>query len=123
MAFYNLDGAEPVVGWLVCLQGEYLGQSFNLKAGRNNIGRALNMDVALAQETSVSRNKHAIITYEPQKREFFIQPGEGNGLTYVNDELIMTFAPLKEGDKIKMGNSAYLFAPLCGAAFTWDEYM
>jgi predicted RNA-binding Zn-ribbon protein involved in translation (DUF1610 family) len=123
MAFYNLDDTEPVVAWLVCLRGAYPGQSFTLKTGRNNIGRAMNMDVALAKETSVSRNKHAVLTYEPQKRAFYIQPGDGNGLTYLNDEPVLTFVPVKNRDKIKMGNSMYIFLSLCGEDFTWDDYI
>jgi predicted RNA-binding Zn-ribbon protein involved in translation (DUF1610 family) len=123
VGFYNLQDTEPTVGWLVCVRGAYVGQSFVLKTGRNNIGRALDMDIALAKETGVSRNKHAVVTYEPLKKEFFIQPGDGNGLTYVNDELLMTFAPLKAYDKITMGSSEYIFVAFCNEQFTWDDYI
>jgi len=124
MAFYDLGGGqELVVGWLVCVQGAYFGQSLNLKAGRNNIGRAGNMDVVLAQEPSVSRNRHAVITFEPTKREFFIQPGESNGLTYLNGEMIMTFVPLAAYDKIKLGQAEFVFVPCCCEQFAWEDYL
>lgn len=123
MAFYGTAGTEPVVGWLVCLKGEYVGQSFNLKAGQNFIGRALTMDIPLAQDTSVSRNRHAILIYDPQNREFFIQPGESKGLTYLNDKLIFNYQPLEGYDRIKVGNSELLFIPCCGEKFTWEDYL
>ena len=122
MAFYDFGDAEPVVGWLVCIRGEYIGQSFNLKAGTNFIGRALTMDVPLAKDTKVSRDKHAIIIYEPQKRVFFVQPGESRGLTYMNDELLLAYRPLNKGEKIAVGNSEFIFVPFCGEDFAWEDY-
>lgn len=123
VAFYDLPGVEPVVGWLVCVKGEYIGQSFNLKTGRNNIGRAMNMDVPLAQEPSVSRNTHAVFIYEPQKKEFYIQAGDSSGLTYLNKELVMTFVPVNAYDNIKLGNCEFIFIPCCGEMFTWEDYI
>ena len=38
--YSRVIGVEPVVGWLVCTEGEYKGESFKLKSGRNFIGRA-----------------------------------------------------------------------------------
>ncbi len=123
VAFYNFSNdIEPVVGWLVCVKGEYKGESFSLKSGRNNIGRALTMDVALAQEKTVSRERHASITYDPQQKRFFVQSGESRGLTYLNNELLMTFKELKKGDVIMLGSCELLFYPLCGEDFLWDDY-
>jgi hypothetical protein len=121
VAFYDLAGAEPVVGWLVFTAGEYQGESFSLQAGRNTIGRAQDMDIALLQESSVSRNKHAIVTYEPQKRVFLIQPGEGSGLTYVNGELIMTFQELHDYDKVTLGKAECRLRTFCNENFSWDS--
>lgn len=124
VAFYALPNEnEPVVGWIVCVKGEYIGESFNLKSGKNHIGRSLTMDVALAKERSVSREKHATILYEPNKMQFFLQPGDSSGLTYLNDDLLMAFGELKSGDKITLGDSSFVFVPLCGEKFTWDEYI
>lgn len=123
VAYYNFSNdIEPVVGWLVCVKGEYKGESFSLKSGRNNIGRALTMDVALAQEKTVSRERHASITFDPQQKQFFVQSGEGRGLTYLNKELLMTFKELKKGDIITLGSCELLFYPLCGEDFAWDDY-
>ena len=121
MAFYNFSDVEPVVGWLVSVKGEYIGQSFNLKAGQNFVGRSLTMDVPLAKDTSVSRNKHTIITFDPQSRDFFIQPGESSGLTYLNGEVVLAYQPISAYDSIKLGGSELLFLPFCGVSFSWEE--
>lgn len=124
VAFYNLPSdSEPVVGWLVCIKGDYLGESFNLKSGRNNIGRAGNMDIVLAKDGRVSRDRHAAVVYEPNKREFLVQSGESSGLTYVNGELLMGFKPFAEGDKLTVGGCEFLFKPLCSTDFSWDQYI
>lgn len=115
--------SEPVVGWLICVKGESVGESFNLKAGKNSIGRGAGMDVMLAQERSVSRDKHAIITYEPKKRIFLIQPGDSSGLVYLNDELLMSFSQLSAYDTIQLGDAIFKFLPFCGEAFAWEDYL
>lgn len=122
VAFYDNE-AEPVVGWLVCVKGEYFGVSFPLKTGKNTIGRSSRMDIALTKEVSISRDRHAILTYEPRKRQYFIQPGEGNGLTYVNDDLLMMPQEIHDYDALQVGNAIFALRTLCGDKFTWDTYM
>lgn len=122
MAFYGTE-AEPVTGWLVCVRGAEKGMSYPLKTGQNFIGRALNMDIALHKEQSVSRNKHAVIIFEPKKQIFFIQQGESSGLTYVNDELLMGMGQLKAYDQLQLGECELIFVPFCGPQFNWKEYL
>lgn len=120
---YSDANIEPVVGWLICVKGESFGESFNLKAGKNFIGRGSGMDVMLAQERSVSRDKHAVITFEPKKRIFLIQPGDSSGLVYLNHDLLMTFAQLSAYDTIQLGDAFFKFVPFCGDKFIWDDYL
>ena len=122
-AYYDFTNIEPVTGWLVCVKGEYFGQSFNLKAGQNFIGRALNMDIPLPQDTKISRNKHVLIIYDPQNRVFFIQQGEGRQLTYLNGTLLLGHQDIKAYDEIALGDSGFVFIPCCGEHFDWEEYM
>ncbi len=123
VAFYDLDTSEPVVGWLVALCGAYMGESFNLKLGRNNIGRWTKMDVALPQEASVSRDRHAILTFDPMGKKFYIQPGDGGALVYLNQELLLVPAILKDCDVIQLGECKLLFKSLCNEMFSWDAYL
>ncbi|MBQ9199549.1 MAG: FHA domain-containing protein [Lachnospiraceae bacterium] len=112
---------EPVVGWLVAVSGEMAGESYLLKAGRNFIGRGANMDVVLSGDKSVSRDKHAIILYEPRKREFLVQPGESRELFYLNDEVVLNTIMLNAYDKLLIGATELIFVPFCGEKFGWDD--
>ena len=114
---------EPVVGWITCVKGNQLGKSYHLVSGRNSVGRFDSNDIVLTDENSVSREKHAWIIYEPRKRKFYVQPGEGSGLTYVNDENIFVATEICSGDMVEFGETKFIFTPLCGEHFTWEDYI
>ncbi len=114
---------DPVVGWLVCIGGKHFGQSFVIGAGKNSIGRNDDNRIVLSMDHSVSRSKHAFITYEPKKRKFYLQPGDSSGLTYLNDDYIDESKLLQDRDIIELGDSKFLFVPLCGESFTWEDHM
>ncbi|MDE6567977.1 MAG: FHA domain-containing protein [Lachnospiraceae bacterium] len=111
----------PCVGWLIALNGVHIGQDFHLRVGKNYIGRDAGMDVALTGDKSVSRNKHAIVIYEPKHHKYFIQPGESNELVYVNDEVVLLPMPLKPYDVIVIGDIELWFIPLCDEQHNWSE--
>lgn len=123
MAYYDVGEVEPPVGWLVCVRGIYTGHAFACKAGRNRIGRNLDMDICLSDDGSISRDTHAIIIYEPKNRIFYLQAGTGSGLTYHNGNLIFDHTEIHSYDKMELGKAEFIFFPLCGEKFTWDDYM
>lgn len=112
---------EPVVGWLVGLNGEVAGESFEIKTGKNFIGRGDNMDVVLRGDKRVSRNKHAIIIYEPKNKMFMVQPGESRELFYLNGNVVLNTEKIEQNDRLYIGETELLFIPLCGENFSWDE--
>lgn len=112
--------SEPVVGWLVCTEGPHLGEDFRLKTGKNFIGRASNMDAALTKDNSVSRDKHAIVLYEPKAHMFLVQPGEARELCYLNDSVVLAAQEIKRNDVITVGESKLMFFPCCDTTFNWD---
>lgn len=114
---------DPVVGWLVCIEGPHFGGSFNISAGKNSIGRNDSNRIILSKDSAVSRDKHALIVYEPKKRNFFIQPGESSGLTYLNEDYITESKKLSARDIIELGSSKLMFVPLCDETFTWEDYI
>ena len=114
-------GIDPAVGFLVCVSGPHRGADYKLVSGRNFIGRAAAMDVALADDDTVSRESHALITYDVKHNTFSLSPGQGRGITYCNDEQVEMVRPLKAYDVIEVGKSRLLFLPLCGDRFKWDE--
>ncbi len=121
--YYKLSSSiEPAVGWLICIKGESVGETFKIKAGKNCIGHSLSSEISLAKENGIARDRHAQITFEPKKRQFFIQNGDSEDLIYVNDELLTTFAELKNYDIITLGEVKLVFIALCGEKFTWDDY-
>lgn len=120
--YQNRIGVEPVTGWLVCIEGQAFGESFKLKSGRNFIGRSQSMDIILPGDNSVSREKHAIILYEPRKREFIAHAGESRELFYLNDEVVLNPVRLKQYDIVTIGNTKLMFFPCCGDNFCWEDY-
>ena len=114
---------EPVVGWLVCIEGPNIGQCFNIYAGKNSLGRSNNNRIVINKDRSISREKHSWIIYEPKHREFFAQPGESSGLTYVNDENIMQATKLEKWSTIDVGNTRLTLVPLCDSEFSWETYL
>lgn len=115
--------AEPVVGWLVCVGGCNFGQCFNISAGKNSIGRSEENRIVIPDDNGISRIKHALIVYEPKKRNFYLQPGDSSGLTYLNEDYITDSQKLTAHDMIELGDSKFMFIPLCGEAFSWEDYM
>ena len=113
-------GLEPVVGWLVCTEGAHLGEDFRLKTGKNFIGRSSDMDAALTKDKSVSRDKHAIVVYEPKTHLFLVQPGEARELCYLNDQVVLSAQELKANDVIAVGDSKLMFFPCCNDKFNWS---
>ncbi len=114
----------PVVGWLVCVKGAHLGQSFPLHMGKNTIGRSEDNDIILSKDNTVSRQPQASIVYEPQRRDFFLVPRfDGNNLVYLNKEYTEGKSSLKDRDLLEIGASTLMFVRLCGDDFSWEEYI
>lgn len=114
-------GIDPAVGFLVCISGPHRGEHFKLCSGRNFIGRAASMDVPLADDDTVSRESHALVTYDTKHNNFSLSPGQGRGITYCNDEQVEMVRPLFAYDIIEVGKSQLIFLPLCGEKFQWKE--
>lgn len=115
--------STPCVGWLIALGGEHIGTDFRLKVGKNFIGRNPQMDVALTEDKSVSRDRHAIVVYEPRAHLYLVQPGESSSLVYRNNEVVLTPMKLEAYDMITVGDVNLLFMPLCGERFNWGDYL
>jgi hypothetical protein len=115
------QGVEPVVGWVACVAGPDRGRDWRLVAGRNAIGRAEGMAVRLDGDAAVSRERHAVISFDPRRGSFSLSPGEGTGLVYCNGQEVVLPVPLAAHDRIELGKSTLRFVPLVGDAFTWTE--
>lgn len=121
IGYFGEMTTEPVVGWLVAIAGSNFGQDFKLKTGRNFIGRSPEMDVAITGDSSISREKHAIILYEPKSNVFLVQPGDAKELFYLNEKVVLTATEINAYDVISLGASKLLFIPCCSDKFNWDS--
>lgn len=119
--FSKSIGLEPVVGWLVCVDGSCKGKDFRLKSGRNFIGRSTQMDVAVTGDNTVSRDRHAVVVYEPKNHMFLVQPGDSKELCYLNEEVVLTPQAIKINDVITVGSTKLMFFPCCSQAFNWNQ--
>jgi len=113
----------PVVGWLVVVKGPGRGRSVALGYGMNPIGRDADNRVSLPfNDEQISRKKHAVITYDPRGRKFYIQHGDSSNLSYVGEMPVLAPTLLEGGETIRFGDKTELrFVPLCGGEFTWEE--
>jgi hypothetical protein len=117
----DLSDADPVVGWLVVVQGPGKGQSLEIGIGANSIGRAPSQQVSLNfGDQEISRERHAVIVYDPLSKRFFLQSGEVRNLTYANGEVVLGHAELSGGETIVLGKTHLRFVPFCGPNFSWS---
>ncbi|MWC31332.1 FHA domain-containing protein [Paenibacillus sp. MMS18-CY102] len=114
-------GIDPVTGWLVCIEGPQQGQDYRIMSEKNFIGRAEEMHIRIIGDNAVSRRNHAVIVYDPKKRNFYMLPGDASGLAYHNNEAVYSPVELAAYDVIQLGRSKFLFIPLCGVHFEWDH--
>ena len=112
--------SEPVVGWLVIVDGPGRGQSLTLGYGVNSIGRSATERVSLDfGDEEISREKHALLTYDPKGRKFYLQHGGGINLTYIADAPVLQTIQLNGGERILVGKTEIAFVPFCGPNFEW----
>ncbi|MGN1123277.1 MAG: FHA domain-containing protein [Eubacterium sp.] len=118
VAKYLVDNkCAPVSGWLVCIEGDLRGKSFEIRQGKNFVGRSVEMDIALINNQSVTRDKHCSIVFEPIKAQTFIT--NENGAVYLNGEYVSQPTELKENDEITVGDLKFLFVPYCNEVRKW----
>ena len=113
---------DLVVGWLVCVSGPARGRSYELHTGRNFIGRAAIMDVALPEDTAVARERQASVIFDPRTARFSVTANETRELTYVNDELVYDHCDLTANDVLLVGSTRLMLVPLYGSGFAWAEW-
>jgi hypothetical protein len=112
---------NPVAGWLVCLEGPDRGRDYRLHMEKNFLGRAPNMDVVLDGDNTVSRERHAIVIFDPKKKAFWALPGEASGLVYLNGEIVNSPVQMKADDILEIGQTKLVLIPFCGDRYSWSN--
>ena len=112
---------DPVVGWLV-VEGPGKGRAVRLGYGSNSIGRGATDRIKLDfGDDQISRNSHAVVTYDPRGRQFYVQHGGGTNLTYLGGQPVLAPTELPALSHISIGHTVLRFVPLCGAEFDWQD--
>ena len=117
---HDMARIDPVVGWLVCVGGPEKGKDYRIRSENNTIGRSKDMYICISGDESISRERHTVITFDPQRNAFHLSPGEGRGLVYLNGEALLAHKQLAPYDKIMLGKTTLLFVPFCGDKFKWE---
>lgn len=112
---------NPVVGWLVCIEGEDRGADYRIHSQYNYIGRASHMDICIPSDTYISGERAAVLAYDNLEKVFFFSPGTGHNIVRVNGKVVMNAVQLNAFDKLTVGMTTLLFVPLCGDQFDWNE--
>ena len=113
--------ADPPAGWLVIVDGPGKGRAVTLGLHHNPIGRDAGSRVVLDYgDETISRIRHLVVTYDPEGRRFYVTPGDGTNLCYVNDQPVLASMPLEPCARIRTGRTTLRFVPLCGPDFSWD---
>ncbi len=117
----NEFSSDPVVGWLVVVDGPGRGQALKLGYGVNTIGRGPEARVTLDfGDEEISRQGHAMLTYDTKGRKFYIQHGGAANLTYLGDAPVLQPHEIKGREIIGIGITKLVFVPFCGPEFEWQ---
>lgn len=118
------SSSAPILlsGWLAIISEAGKGTSYTLTFGMNTIGRGEENHISIQNgDSSISREKHALIIYDYANNLFFIKHGDGQFLSYVNGEVLLDTRQLKANDRIKVGSTELIFIPLCSDEFKWEN--
>lgn len=114
-------GLEPVVGWLVCVDGKDKGKDYKLWGRINTIGSSEKMDVCIKGDPSISREDHARLGYEPKHSSYHLIPAASKNPIYLNEQVVYTPMQLSAYDVLEFGETKLIFVPLCSSRFNWED--
>ena len=113
------DQLEPVVGWLVCVEGPMRGLDYRIHAGYNYIGREVG-DIHIAGDMQISRQNHAMVAFDAEEQSYYVGPSAGRNLIKVNGKTVLNAMELHSYDVISIGSTKLLVIGLCGEKFRWE---
>jgi hypothetical protein len=113
---------EPVVGWVVVVDGPGRGGYRPVYVGMNSIGRGPDQRVCLNfGDETISREQHAFITYDEDQRLFFLQHGGKSNLVRLAGQPVLSPVQLSADALIRIGRTTLRFVPCCGPDFSWGD--
>ncbi len=115
---------QPVVGWLVCIEGPDKGKDFCLHGAKSAIGRREGSSVYLS-DPKISRDGYpALIVYDNRKsHRFYLASGDASSRNNVelDGEMLLDQSIIQPYDEIRIEDTVLVFVPFCGEDFYWKE--
>jgi pSer/pThr/pTyr-binding forkhead associated (FHA) protein len=100
------DKSNQVIGKLTVVEGPGAGNSVNVYSGTNQIGRGNDMRIQINfGDDTISRQQHAVITYDTKNLEVRVYDGGKPGGLWVNGTRVTADQAVKFGDLIKLGET------------------
>ena len=110
------------VGWLVVVEGPGRGHSMPLRTGVSQLGRGDDQSVQLDfGDTSISRDNHASIAFDEERRGFYIGHGGKANLVRLNNAPVLSTELVVNGDLIRIGETTLQLVAFCGEDFAWSD--
>ena len=120
VVFKQAHNYDPVVGWLVCIEGKDKGKDYRLMARINTVGRSDRMDICIRNDNTVSKENHARVAYDPKNNIYLVSPDKNINNIYVNNQPIFAATQINAYDVLEFGESKFIFIPLCNDRFEWE---
>ncbi len=115
---------QPVVGWLVCIDGPDKGKDFCLHGAKSAIGRRMESAVRLT-DLKISREGYpALIVYDDRKtHRFYLASGDASSHNNVelDGNMLLGQILLNPYAEIRIEDTVLVFIPFCGEDFHWKE--
>ena len=112
-------GVDPVVGWMVSMDGKEKGRDYRIHTDNNYIGRSEKMDICIRGDDTISRENHAVVSYDVKDKIFYFSPGDGRSIVRLNNKAIFSTSEIRAYDIVEIGKTRLVFIPLCGEKFEW----
>lgn len=118
--YQDREGYDPVVGWLVCIEGASKGRDYRIKTGINEVGRNSSQDVqiVISGDKTISKRDHAEIEYDEGENTYYLIRKK-NQAVKLNGNNVRQPTQLTAYDTIQFGQSSFMFVPLCTEKFKW----
>lgn len=115
-------GDDLPVATLLVIRGPGRGSLLPVGAGMNNLGRGAEARIRVDfGDTQIARERHAVLTYDPEGRRFYLQHGGGSNLSYRDGQPVLEPVELADGARLRFGATEFLFRVLVGPHFDWPD--
>lgn len=117
------ENGDPLpVAALLVIRGPGRGSLLPVGSGMNSLGRGAGARIRVDfGDAQIARERHAVLTYDPEGRRFYLQHGGGSNLSYLDGTPVLEPVELADGARLRFGATELLFRALVGPHFNGSE--